>query len=143
MFYDKKQNSTMAPADQCKPKMIDLLEKYLDVNTKMGYLIFQVYEDSPVYGSLPVTNARISLCKCLGDEFYVCIVLTTDMNGKTEPIPVPTVNGELFQSPENGIANAEYDICIDAPGFERYEKFRIPVYEGITSIQNAVLSPVI
>ena len=122
--------------------MIDLLQNYLNINNKIGYLIFQVYQDSLLYGRLPVANARITLCKSLGNELYVCTVTMTDIDGKTEPIPVPTASTELYQSPENGITNGDYDISVEAPGFNRYEKFHIPVYNGITSIQDVKLSPV-
>ena len=140
MLHGKNQNSVTPPADQ--KKMSDLLQNYLIINNKIGYLIVQVYQDSILTGRLPVPNARITLCKSLTNETYACKVMTTDIDGNTQPIPVPTASAELYQSPENCTSNCDYDISVEAPGFNRYEKFNIPVYSEITSIQDVKLSPV-
>jgi len=143
MFYDKNQNPIPPPSNQNEPQVIDLLQDYLNSNNKTGYLVFQVHQDSPIYGRLPIANAKITLCKLLGNGFYVCKVIMTDVDGKTEPVPVPTVSAEFSRSPENVITNAAYDVSVEAPGFVKSEVLNIPVFEGITSIQNVILTPVV
>ena len=119
----------------------DLIQKYLSENTKAGRIEIQVFQNCPIYGRLPIPNARISLCKFIGDGFYVCKVIQTDENGKTEPVAVPTVSAELSQHPDGGVVNATYDITAEAPGFQKIEIFDIPVFDGITSIQNVIMTP--
>lgn len=142
MLHNKTQNSIPSLSNQNEILVIDLLQNYLKTNPQIGYLTVYVYQDSIVYGRLPVANAKITLCKFLGNGFYVCKVIMTDIDGKTESVPVPTVSAELSRSPENVTRNAVYDINVEAPGFTMSEVFHIPVFEGITSIQNVNLSPV-
>ena len=141
MLYGQDQISANICEEQRGKEISDLLQIFLEVYNQTGYLIFQVYQNSILYGRLPVANARITLCRCVGNGSYVCKVMMTDIDGKTEPIAVPTTTAELYQSPEAGISRCTYDISVEAPGFKRYEQFNIPVYSGITSIQNIELLP--
>lgn len=142
MFCDKNQN-TEVPSPSYASEPADLIEKYLNANPKTGYIKFQVYQDSPLYGRRPIANAKITLCEEIGHGFYVCKVITTDMDGNTEPVAVPTVSAELSQKPDNGNTHSAYDISVEAPGFIQSNTYGIPVYEGVTSIQSVVLSPII
>jgi hypothetical protein len=141
-MYVKKRGDTAEPLSSYASEPTDLIEKYLAENTKTGFIITQVVQDSAIYGRLPVANAKISLCKYIGDGFYVCKVVLTDENGKSEPVAVPTVSAELSQHPDGGVVNSTYDITVEAPDFKRVEILGIPVFDGITSIQNVVMSPV-
>lgn len=140
-MYGKSRQDAAEPLPAYTSDYAELMEKYLAENTKTGYIIIQVVQDSVIYGRLPVSNARISLCKYIGSGFYVCKVVMTDENGKTEPVAVPTVSAELSQRPDGGIVNATYDIAVEAPDFKRVEIFNIPIFDGITSIQNVVMLP--
>ncbi|QSX05140.1 hypothetical protein JYG23_10655 [Sedimentibacter sp. zth1] len=119
----------------------EMLEIYLTENPKTGYITFQVYHDSPIYGIQPVTNAKVTVSKLIGDEYYVSKVLTTDIDGKTDPLPLPTVSGKLSTTPGNPKIYSEYNACIEAPNFFSKDVFDISVFENITSMQSINLLP--
>lgn len=142
MPYDKCQNAPPSSSDQIS-ESLEPLQNFLNQCNKTGYLMFYVYQESLVYGRLPIPNARISLCQDLGNSLYICTLLMTDIDGKTESIPVPTVSAEFSQSGENVMTNTVYNASIEAPGFTKAEVYNIPVFEDKTTIQNVTLSPVV
>jgi hypothetical protein len=120
---------------------LEMLKGYLTDNSKTGYLTFQVYEDSPIYGIQPVANAKITVSKLIGDGYYVVKVLTTDSDGNTEPIPLPTVSGKLSRTPGATNIYSEYNAFVEAPNFFAQDVFDISIFEDITSMQSINLLP--
>lgn len=119
-----------------------LLQNYLIDNPKTGYLVFQVFQDSTLKGRLPVANAKITVSKLLGEDYYFSRVLMTDENGKTDIIPLPTVSAELSRVPGNGNPYSTYNATIEAENFSPTTIYEIPIFENITSIQPINLLPI-
>jgi len=122
-------------------KVYNLLNDYLNANPKIGYLTFDVYQESPVEGRVPIPNAIITISKQLGDGYFIAKVITCDENGKTEPIPMPTVDKNLSYSPEYGYISATYNARVEALGFKTADFYDIHIFEGITTYQRADLTP--
>jgi len=114
---------------------------FLNMNPETGYLVFEVHEDSPVRGRLPVPGARVTVSKPLGGVFYFTKIVETDESGWTEPIPLPTVSRDLSLRPGGERVFTSYHASIEAPGYERQDLFEIEVFDGITSVQHVALRP--
>lgn len=126
--------STCASTEETS-QVLDLLKNYLADHLKTGYLIFQVFQASPMQEPSPVANATITLYKSLGEEFFISRIYTTDSDRKTEPIALPTVSATLSQSPDNDKLYSTYDAVVEAVGFLPSNVVDIPIFEGITTIQ--------
>ena len=114
---------------------------YLQMNPATGYLTFEVFNDSPVRGRVPVPNAKITVSKPLGDDYYLSKIITSDANGDTVPLPLPTVSREISQHPGMGRAFSSYNVSVEAPGYLRKDVFDVQIFEGITSVQRVPLAP--
>ena len=120
----------------------DLLQTYLNENPETGYLTFEVYQESPIQGRLPIPNSKITISKYLGDGFYYSQIITTNQDGETDPIPLPTVSRELSLIPGNARVYATYNASVEAPGFFRNDIYDIQIFDGITAIQRVNLQPI-
>jgi len=136
MFYDICKNSmTVSPSTSDETSFFDLFENFLNDNFKIGYIEFQVYQNSPLYGILPIANAKITVSKLIGNGYFVSKVIMTNSDGKTEPVPVPTVPGNLSLIPGNVRLYSTYNATVEAQNFLTTDVFDISVFEGVTSIQ--------
>ncbi len=140
MIYNNL-NPTLSSSTQSNLSLIKLLENYLIDNPRTGYLIFQIYEYSLLYGLLPIVNAKITLSKPLGNGYFISKILTTDGNGKTEPISLPTVKGELSQVPGNSKLHSTYNACVEMTNYSTVDILDISIFDCITSIQSVRLLP--
>lgn len=120
-------------------KIFSLLNNYQNENSKIGYLTFDVYEESPVFGRQPIPNATITISKHIGDGYYIAKVLTTDIAGQTNPIPMPTVDKNLSLEPFNDCCYSTYNVHIEAPGFSKSDYYDIRVFEGIITDRSVIL----
>lgn len=132
---------TLSSANSNENTLYEELEIYLADHPKVGYLTFQVFQESPLQGTIPVPNARIMVSKKLGESYFVSKVLTTNMDGKTDPISLPTVSASLSRKPPEGEVSASYSASVSAPNFLRKKIKDIPIFEGITAIQPVNLIP--
>jgi hypothetical protein len=141
MLLNKKNKDIAASETVVLPNspFFDFLEQYLDEHPKTGYLVFQVTQESPLQGKIPIPNAKITISKNIGGDHYISKVLTTNSDGKTEALALPTVSAELSRTPSDGEVYAKYNATISAPNFVTKEIYDIPIFEGITSIQPVVL----
>jgi hypothetical protein len=114
---------------------------FLNMNPEIGYLVFEVHEDSPVRGRVPVPNARITVSKPLGGGFYFSKIVVADENGETEPIPLPTVSRDLSMRPGEEQVFTSYQASVEAPGYARQDIRDIQIFDGITSVQHVNLQP--
>ncbi len=110
-----------------------------------GKLVFQV---STAGGAIPLEGAEVtvrsfrSLTDGSGGE--VISVMYSDSNGKTPPLPLPAPAKNFSLSPTRDGAPAPfslYDAEIILENFYKQSYTRIPVFDGITSIQHASLIP--
>lgn len=113
--------------------------------TGEGRLIFQV---STAGGAIPLEGAEVtvrsfrSLTDGSGGE--VISVLYSGPDGKTDMLILPAPAKSLSQQPTRDGAPfpyALYDAEINLENFRRQSYTRIPVFDGITSIQHANLIP--
>jgi len=120
-----------------------LLNNYMNDNPKIGYLSFDVYQDSPVEGRVPIPNAVITVSQDLGYGYYFANVAATDDSGETEPISLPTLDRSLSLSPGQEKVCSFYNVHIQAPGYNPADFYGIQVFDGITTFQHANLIPVV
>lgn len=132
------QNEDSNNTDE-QPRLIELLDLYFDSNPRVGDLVFQVSQQSPLEGLLPAPNAKVTVSKPLGNDFYVSKILTTDADGKTKPIALPTVASEVSLAPGDQNPFSTYNASIELQGFPNVDIFDIRVFENITSIQPVIL----
>ncbi|WP_027398168.1 hypothetical protein [Anaerovorax odorimutans] len=141
-YINKNIKKQLADNDstQNSPQII-LLEEYLNENPKTGYLVFQITEDSPLKGTLPIANARITVTKKLGEDYFFSRMVTTNEDGKTDPIPLPTVDATLSMNPEIIKPYSTYNAKIEAANYNSTNVYDIPIFDNITSIQPINLFP--
>lgn len=110
-----------------------------------GQLIFRVTTGK---GAIPLSGARVTIWNRrpdLGtDRGNTVAVLTTDRDGRTDPISLPAPAKGLSLAPSGNDARAPF-ACYDAEvlldGYYTMSYVCIPVFDGITSIQPADLIP--
>ncbi len=110
-----------------------------------GRLVFQI---STAGGAIPLEGAEVtirsrrSLTDGSGGE--VISILQSDRDGRTEVISLPAPARSLSLEPARDgdpTPYSLYDADIGMEGFRRQSYSRIPVFDGITSIQHASLIP--
>lgn len=113
--------------------------------TGQGKLVFQITTAS---GAIPLEGAEIILRKfrsasdANGGE--VVAVLYSGGDGKTETLTLPAPARSLSLEPARDgapVPYALYDADVNLDGFFGQSYIRIPVFDGITSIQRASLVP--
>ena len=109
--------------------------------TGTGYLIVRV---STALGAIPVAGASVIVRDYNGlseNNGAVIANLTTNEDGITPKIVLsapPLTNSTV---PGNNFPYASYNIDVYAEGYYRQFFTGVPVYDGITSIQPAMLVP--
>lgn len=132
--------SAVSPAQNNTTSTVsDYFTSYMQMNPGIGYLTFEVYNNSPITGRVPVPNAKITVSKLLGDDYYISKILKTDVNGETEPLPLPTVSRSVSLTPGEERAYTTYHVSVEAPGFQKQDIYDVQIFEGITSVQRAPL----
>jgi hypothetical protein len=114
--------------------------------TGQGKLVFQI---TTAGGAIPLAGAEIILRKFRSpadsDEAgEVVAVLYSGEDGKTRVVTLPAPSRSLSQKPSrNGapVPYALYDAEVNLESFFSQSYVRIPVFDGITSIQRASLIP--
>lgn len=142
MVYNKK-NDILPVAAEANENYAGLLNIYLENNPKVGYLTFQITESSAVKGLSPIPNAKVTVSKAIGDSYYFSKILTTTIDGKTDPLGLPTVSSELSKVPGRGRPYATYNATVEAQNYMTKSILDIPIFEGITAIQSVTLEPIL
>ncbi|MBQ7353756.1 MAG: hypothetical protein IJW54_07135 [Clostridia bacterium] len=112
-------------------------------NNYIGYLTTIV---STANGALPVSNARVAIYeRGLSDnsteESDVIYLLNTDISGRTEKVALQTKSKDLSITPDNPIPYLSYDIYVTADGYYDATFLNVPIFQGISSLQNVYLIP--
>lgn len=113
---------------------------------EIGFLTVDV---KTANGALPVENAQVTIYNSARDtekdpsslSSDVIYNLTTDRSGKTQKVALKTKNAELSQSPDEKIPFMSYNISVNADGFYDNSYLNVPIFQGITSIQEVLLIP--
>ena len=104
----------------------------------IGYLIVNV---ATARGAIPLPGASVTVYYEEPDNTGIHSVLTTDMSGKTEKIPLPAPNRALSETPGNIKPYATYTVTAEKDGYYTATGTAIPIFEGITSIQPLEMLP--
>lgn len=110
-----------------------------DISTEsIGYLVVRV---STARGAIPLENATVSIRGATPQNSGIIYSLETNISGLTPRLPLPTPPKDNSLSPDQGTPYSLWSIDVFCKGFitARYES--VPVYSGITSVQNAELVP--
>ena len=86
-------------------------------------------------GAIPIAGARVIVSR--PDEYRNAnrLVMTTDADGMTPFVSLPTVDKALSQQPGNLRPFSAYDIRTEAPDQLTVVNLRVPIFDGISSIQ--------
>lgn len=90
----------------------------------------------------PIENAVVHISSINdGNRFYNATGVTDD-SGTTQKFTVPTPSLSYSQTPDSKVRPyALYDISVTARGFFNARSVDVPVFEGITSVQNFSMVP--
>lgn len=114
---------------------------------EIGFLAVNV---KTANGALPVENAIVSIygVSLLDDagaptlsSSDVIFNLKTDKSGKTQTIALPSVSKELSLSAGNYKPYLGYNIYVTSDGYYDSTYLNVPVFQGITSLQEVILIP--
>ena len=113
-----------------------------EMNTGYGYMIVRV---STARGAIPLEDATVTVHN-YDPEFEngrgdIIAVYTTNRSGLTERFALPAPPRELSLSPGNGKSYETYNLSVTKDGFFQQYYVNVPVFEGITAIQNADMIP--
>lgn len=112
--------------------------------TGQGKLVFQI---TTAGGAIPLEGAEVTLRQSRGPTDAggdVLSVLYSVRDGKTEVLTLPApARGYSLEPARDGapVPYALYNADVRMDGFYKQSYIRIPVFDGITSIQRASLIP--
>lgn len=108
-----------------------------------GYMIVKV---STARGAIPLEEATVTVYN-YDPEFEngrgdVIAVYKTNSSGLTERFSLPAPPRELSMAPGNGKSYEAYNLSVSKDGYYQQYYLNVPVFEGITAIQNADMIPI-
>jgi len=105
-----------------------------------GFLRFSV---GNALGTIPIENATVYVYTdpSNGDEGRLLYTLTTDRDGLTETVTLPTPPLSESFSPEAPKPYSTYNVFATKQGFYPTEGRTVPLFPGITSIQPINMVP--
>ena len=115
-------------------------ESYQHDNIGIGYLIVKVTTAS---GAIPLEGATVTI-RNNSDQIEkgnVITTLITDRNGNTERLFLPAPSRSLSQQPGNSLPFSTYNIDVLLDKYQKSSFFSVPVFDGVTSIQQVDLIP--
>ena len=107
--------------------------------SEVGYLTVRV---STARGAIPLEDAAVNIRGGNIEESTVIYALTTNSDGLTPVVSLPTPPRVNSESPQETPPNyAVYNIDVFADGYAPAFFHNVPVFSGITSVQPAILLP--
>lgn len=107
--------------------------------SEVGYLTVRV---STARGAIPLEDAAVNIRGGNIEESAVIYALTTNSDGLTPVVSLPTPPRANSESPQETQPNyAVYNIDVFADGYAPAFFHNVPVFSGITSVQPAILLP--
>ena len=105
----------------------------------MGSIVVRVTTAS---GAIPLENALVTVSEYgTGSGGDIVATLRTNSSGLTEKISLPTPPKSMSLSPGNGKSYASYVVEIQKDGYNNQQYINVPVFDGVTAVQNADLVP--
>lgn len=113
-----------------------------DTLSGFGYMIVRV---TTARGAIPLEGAVVTVSNYRpefeGGRGDTIAAYTTNSSGLTERFSLPAPPRALSMSPGNGKSYETYNISVAKNGYYQQYYINAPVFEGITSIQNADMIP--
>lgn len=104
-----------------------------------GYLTVNVRTAG---GALPVEGAIITVTRQEGTLSTVIAVMISDASGVSDIIEVPTPPRDNSLVPGSGPVSSFYTIDTDREGYYHVVNENVPVFDGVTAIQQVLLVPI-
>ena len=115
------------------------------MNIENDYIGFLTTIVSTANGALPIQNANVTIYERGNDEENnqgdVLYKLTTDISGRTEKVSLNTKSKDLSITPDNILPFLSYDIYVNADGYYDSSFLNVPIFQGVSSLQNVHLIP--
>ena len=107
--------------------------------TGTGYLVVRVTTASE---ALPLEGASVTVFGNLPDFSTAVAQLQTGRDGLTPKIALATPPRALSETPDSPVPPfATYRISVRKKGFTPIDAYRVPIFDGVTSIQPADMIP--
>ena len=107
-------------------------------SSSVGYLVVRV---STARGAIPLEDAAVNIRGGDADQSGVLFSLRTDRDGKTRPVPLPTPERALSESPGTEPPYAVYNVDVFKEGYLPLFFHNVPVFPTVISVQPAVMVP--
>lgn len=107
--------------------------------TERGYLRVKTTTGR---GCIPLENVQVTVSCYKNGEYHLAGSFLTDSSGQTEIITLQAPPKSNSEKPDIRYPSALYDVSIKADGYYDVNSRDVPVFEGITSLQNVNLVPV-
>ncbi len=103
-----------------------------------GRLVVQVYTAD---FTKPIKDAHITIAREEDGREELVRTLTTNQDGRTPVIELPAPSKSYSLSPNEPQGFYNYNIRVDYPGYYTEEQINVPVFPGITAIQEVPMIP--
>ena len=104
-----------------------------------GTLVTRVFTGR---AELPIAGASVSVVKKDGDRLLdLLTVRVSGRGGDTEAYVIEAPEADLSQSPGNPAPYALVDLWVDRQGFRLLVVEDVPIFAGVTSVQDLPLVP--
>ena len=143
IFKNKWQNDLTEPLFSSDPihRRKDIFmhnSSKTDGSQKIGYLIIKV---STARGAIPLQDAAVSIRGAVQSNSGVIYSLSTDRDGLTPKVELPTPELYYSESPDNPIPYALYNVDVFKDGYTPMYFNNVPVFPSVISVQPAVMIP--
>ncbi|MBE6691424.1 MAG: hypothetical protein E7590_09150 [Ruminococcaceae bacterium] len=102
-----------------------------------GFLVVQV---GTAGNAIPLSGAAVTIRE--SNSGTVLYELRSDRDGRTERVELPAPARALSMSPSEARPYAVYNIEVRLSGYEKADYQNVPIFDGITAIQQADLRPI-
>lgn len=110
-------------------------------NGNFGYLSITV---TTAADAIPISGATVSVWKMVNGAEENVKLLTTDSNGKTDTVILPTPPKENSLTPNPlGPSYAVYNVRADKDGYYTQTSLNVPVFTAVTSVQPMRMIPLV
>ena len=103
-----------------------------------GYLIVKV---STARGAIPLQDAAVNIRGAIDSTSGVIYSLTTNSDGQTPKVSLPTPELYYSDSPDNPIPYALYNVDVFKDGYVPMYFNNVPIFPSVISVQPAVMLP--
>jgi hypothetical protein len=114
----------------------------IENSTGYGYMIVRV---TTARGAIPLENAIVTVHnydpEFEGGRGDIIATYKTNSSGLTDRFALPAPSKELSMAPGNKKSYETYNLSVTNPGYYQQYYANVPIFEGITAIQNADMIP--